>query len=726
MEGRAVTGAASEAAGRSRTVTLDEWVDLIRTTIGPPEFKRIGVEFLREHFNRSVQYTDGKGDGGVDAWVILQSEPEVRLAGQFHAGKSQEWDAKVEGDLRAFCGFRDSLREDDPARQDFTRMFFVTSQVTDATFVEMRTQELFDRWGVRVAVRDARAIASLALENKTELWRLIARCVPGYDATAKPALTARDEALLAFSFFHEKPAKYRSAVAKSAIATVLHRHEGALERDQLAAQTTSLLQLTEAPRLIERTMRDLCSERMIEIEGETVRATDALLESTRASLTLANDEQQKLRARCVQVLEPLVPRGRHRRGEVAARAVEVVFDDLGLLIQSPIAEQVLYAVDPSKQPRSRFERDAFVRWRGAAKRVEQELGADDQGHQALEAVVREIAGSTFARNLAAAELFLRLTEHDAPELTQALTASAQCVLIDTSVALPMVCALFDEPVLSWKTSLAASELHGALKARGTRCVVPSVYLEEMASHLLRARSFADVIESESDLERSRNYFVAHFCSLRGSARSAREFNEFLVDFGAPRPSATPWAEERRRAEHALRDILTRYSIDVERVDEGPDDPRLPGEPAHREPLLLRHDRAVVRELQRWSKAAPRWLVCTADGWLRTVLNDRDIVAVDNVGLADLLELVQREGSSRSLLSPLELASSIGEQARELAASVWDTIVSIEGPALRDRALIRRAREFRSAWLAERVDLDLQSAWIHFRDSGTFRSGAGTA
>lgn len=702
-------------------MTLDDWVDLIKTTLGPAEFKRVGVEFLHEHFSRAVQYTDGKGDGGVDAWVVLQNEPLVRLAGQFHAGKQEKWDTKLEGDLKEFCKYRDALRDDDPARQDFRRMCFVTSQVTDATYVETRTQELLDDWNVGVRVFDARAIASLALQNKTALWRLLVRSVPGYEATAKPSITPRDEALLAFSFFHEKPAKYRWAVTKSAIATVLHRHDGRLARAELATQSTSLLQLSDATRLIERTMRDLSSEGMIEIEGEIVRASGALIESTRASLAIAEDEQRKLKARCVQVLEPMVSKGRHHRGEIATRAVDAIFDDLGLLVQSPIAEQVLYAVEPSKQPRSRYERGAFVRWRGAVKRVEAELGADEQGHRCIDAVVNEIARSPFAKSLAAAELFLRLTEHDAQELTQALTASSQRVLLDASVALPMLCALFDAPVASWKTSVAAFELHSALTSRGTSCIVPSVYLEEMASHLLNAQAFVNLIESASDLDRSHNYFVAHFCSLRCGARSdertQREFSQFLCDFGAPRAATgAGWLDDRRRVEHELRRTLARYDIEVERVDEGPDDPALPGEPTKRDSRLLRHDRAVVRELQRWARGGPRWLVCTADGWLRSVLNERDIVAVDNVGLTDLIELVKPGDITRSLLSPLELAASIGEQERELAARVWDEIVSIEGPALRDRELVRRAKEFREAWLATRNEKDLHGAWLRFRDA----------
>lgn len=119
----------------------------------------------------------------------------------------------------------------------------------------------------------------------------------------------------------------------------------------------------------------------------------------------------------------------------------------------------------------------------------------------------------------------------------------------------------------------------------------------------------------------------------------------------------------------------------------------------------------------------RWLVCTADAWLRTVLNERDLVAVDNVGLVDLLELVRPAAPGRTLLGPVELAASIGEQEREMAASVWDAIVAIEGPALRDRELVRRARDFRREWLARPHDEDLSVAWGRFREGGQWEKPA---
>jgi hypothetical protein len=280
----------------------------------------------------------------------------------------------------------------------------------------------------------------------------------------------------------------------------------------------------------------------------------------------------------------------------------------------------------------------------------------------------------------------------------------------------MICALFDEPVKSWPTSVAAHELHRTLTAHNIPRVIPSVYLEEMAMHLLNARDFADLIESDAELDRSPNYFVAHYCSSYAHNRSRVEFLKFLTDFGA-HGGATPKKEfQLPNVMYELRQILDRYAIKVEDFEQLGEEPQLPNKPAKRLQLLIDHDRTVVSVLYKWAKSDPRWIVCSADGWLRTVLNDKNIVAMDCVGLADLLELVRPTISPRPLLSALELAASIGEQERELAASVWDEIVKIEGAGLSDREVLNLARRFRSAWLAKPQDEEISVAWTRFRET----------
>ncbi len=115
-------------------------------------------------------------------------------------------------------------------------------------------------------------------------------------------------------------------------------------------------------------------------------------------------------------------------------------------------------------------------------------------------------------------------------------------------------------------------------------------------------------------------------------------------------------------------------------------------------------------------------MCSADAWLRETLNQRETLALDPSALADLIALVRPSSVvAGSLLSPLELAASIDTDASAASAAVWDTIVQIEKDQLEDRALLRKARAFRDAWLARRAtegDVDMAAEWGRFRATGS--------
>src|SRR5690606_36674788 len=102
------------------------------------------------------------------------------------------------------------------------------------------------------------------------------------------------------------------------------------------------------------------------------------------------------------------------------------------------------------------------------------------------------------------------------------------------------------------------------RERGISCVVPAVYVEEMASHLLLALRFTDIVEEEVEIERSGNYFVAHFCSTRRvegtQSRSRSEYRQFLRAFGAERLGDR--SAERIRAQREITSILRRYGFEV--------------------------------------------------------------------------------------------------------------------------------------------------------------------
>jgi hypothetical protein len=701
-------------------MNLDEWVTLVKG-VGPDAFKAIALAFLRERYRCHVQYTDGTGDGGVDAWVVLSGEPPVRAAAQFHAGTSS-WQTKLSKDLKAMAAFRDSLASSNPKVRDFKRLLFVCTQAPAATDVEAFVQDAAIDHGISVQVFDARAIASIALAQNGEVWRLLAQRLPGYADASTALADPRDEVRLAFSFFDEAPDQYRRAIAKSTIATVLHR-DGPCPREALIEESSALLGLAAPTNFLRNALTNLASERLVEEAGDVVQATSTLAESTRATLAVAETERTKLRAECIRAIEPFVAKGKHHRVELAAEAVDAVFADLGALVRYPIAATVAAAVQPSNQRRVTGERDAINRWRSAAQRVAAALDSDDGGIAPLQTLVSRIASDPFAKRLAAAELFASLVEHDAQEFERALSAPSQRVLLDTSIGMPVLCALFAKPVSSWPTSSAAHALYQSLRARSARIAMASVHVEEIAAHLLNARKYIDNIEKDVELSRSKNYFVAHYCSMReqsASRRNRHEFAEFLRDFGGPEAAGYgPWEQRRERAELEVTKLLERYSIEVQDLDDAQIDVPLPNEP-RREPVVLQHDRAVVRSLVNRRTADSRWLVCSADVWLRGVLNDRGVVALDSVGLVDLLELVRPSGAQRPVFSTIVLATSLRDEARERSSTVWDAIIQVESGNLEDRELQRKAREFRDLWLQRRnAEDDVAVEWERFRDTGVF-------
>ena len=334
-----------------------------------------------------------------------------------------------------------------------------------------------------------------------------------------------------------------------------------------------------------------------------------------------------------------------------------------------------------------------------------------------------VAKSAYAQSLSAAELFLRLTEHDASEFARALDTPTPSVMIDASIAMPMLCALYDRPAEGWQTSMVAHTLFINLYGRGGRRWWSLRFISRRWLRIFCSRGASKTSsEMSSDIERSGNYFVAHFCStrsLQGEQRTPSEFRQFLRAFGSDKLGnrAGERADQRAHAHHQISNILRRYGFEILDIITSDTDPQLVDEPRRPE-VLLRHDRAVVRAMQSMAtRSDRRYLVCTADLWLQGVLGELGITALDSEGLSDLLELVRPTGFVRSLQSPLLLASAIGEEERLLAAQVWDEIVSIEEGHLADWRLVEKARQFRVQWLTKRRDASaLHSAWTLFRDN----------
>lgn len=122
--------------------------------------------------------------------------------------------------------------------------------------------------------------------------RVLAERLPGWRVEGGDEPSALEETLAAFSFFHGSPSKYRWAVVKSGIATVLHR-KGETSRDELLRETSLLLGLREDSTLAAHALRNLGSEGLVSVDETSgkVHASEDLAARTSTTLKIAQREE---------------------------------------------------------------------------------------------------------------------------------------------------------------------------------------------------------------------------------------------------------------------------------------------------------------------------------------------------------------------------------------------------------------------------------------------------
>jgi hypothetical protein len=691
---------AQRLGARRLAVLVEDWVELIKNVLSPAAFKDVAIAALRGLYGKPITLADGTGDGGVDAWLELASG---RVPVQLHAGRTEAWDAKLARDLTTHALLKRS-----------GRMFFVCAQTPAAESQQKKVAALEATHGVTITVIDARGIASMA--NDPAVIAALSRSLSAVQAECPPRPSGPAiDARLAFTFFHEKSGDFRAEVARSVLAACLLREAEPIPTEALLDRAIVAAGIGESVRRsFRRELEALEGEHKIEVTAAGVTASSALQALTRTALDIQEIAAARLREDCIRALD-----GRVHSDERRKDAVDDIFDDLGLLLRESLAEML-----PGRSS------DAIARRFDAVERRLSDYLKPSGGSasEAVAALVGVASASHHGRALAAAELFIQMTDRESGQLATALAQREDLVIwLDASVALPMLCGKLDRVAEGWATSEIAVELHRTLSEREIKVLVPSVYLQEMAAHLVdAARRYRSLVGADPDLARSENFYVAHFHAVaqrRGEPTSLARFDEFLQDLGLPRQwegEQRDYLRLRRTIEISLEAHLKRYGLGVHRLISA-EALALPEEPGRSE-IVLRHDRCVARDLEEIAKTEDQGvLLCSEDRWFVRVLTEKYLLALHPAVLLDVLELVRPCAEPRRLAAVRELAATFSERAVTEGAAVWDLLAELEDPDLADRALLRRAREFKEEWLrrANHEERPRASDWQRFKASRSF-------
>lgn len=633
----------------------------------PEQLRAIARLALRLVGHPANHITDGPHDGGAD--IVIENAAGGVLPIVVAVSVAKDWRSKLVDDVQK------------AQRQlGAERVLFISSRrIPEASFRRVQTK-LYQSHNIHVDRLDQQSIADLVMDEAalSELLEIFG--LPGdVDRPTQP-LERRRDAIYAYAFFAPAVRSFVDAVRDRSLLIALDQAGGTARRVDL---------YIDASRLLDMSVSDAASLRgnldRLLVQGR-VHGRNGVVE-------LAERERATLGAlRALHQREESALR-EQLRTHIEAAALSPIDDVLTLLMKGLGMLLARHIGAPQ----------ALDSLHARARRLRRELEAYGlpvaaAGDRFVEQAIELARTSELGRSLAMGSVYQALTRFDRGALLRAFDAQSIALVLDASVAIPMLSALFHGSV-EQRYFVVAEQLHRSCARAGIGLQLAEVWLEEMASHLLNAREYAGLVGDE-DLRQSRNAYVAYFAAAHRAGR-ADDFATFLTEFGLTpaidRRAAVDPVGARRELELFLRRQLAHYGVEVITT---PADKRHLDRPEqdwawachdlgveHREPILARHDRRVLAWLAATTEAEPMHapLIVTWDRVLRHARPESAPGgALDPLAAVELLSFVTgaREPAMTARFAALQLAEAEAEQG----SKILDELMRIERSNLSDAAL----------------------------------------
>ncbi len=673
-------------------------------TATPEQLRQIARMVLRLSGYAASRITDGPYDGGSDLRVHGADGSLLPLA--IALSVERDWRKKLTEDAAKA-----------KRKLSLTRLLFIsTRRIPEGSFRPLQVKLQADL-GVQVDRIDQQAITDIVLDGNRLSELLIALDIsiaPGLQPS-EPSDRRRDAAF-AYAFFSPEVRSFRETVREKSLLIALAHAGGGVKVGNLCSDAARLLGLSvdDAPRLLPDLER-------LRKQGR--------LQGYNGSVALTPEERSTLDA-----LRAL----RHREEASLRDQIAILLDSAGLATSDEILESVLRGLG-ALMLRHVGAANTLEDIRAQTRTLQRELEAhglpnDRRADSLLQRLLEVARNSSLGQSLATGSLYRTLTNLNRDALLSALDARSVALVLDASVAIPMLCSLYFGEVRQ-RFFIVARELYGLASRHNFSLQLPEVWLEEMASHLLKARFYRGLSgASTSDLRLSENAYVAYYFSNPQQERKASAFTRFLGMLGlteaVERRVPGDFVGARRQIEQFLRRQLTHYGVSiVETPAKGPQIVQADKDWTwarhelridHRDEKLEGHDKQVLAWLASIAEDDPTHvpLVVTWDRLLRRARPEGvPGGALDPLAVCELLSFVGGEQTPAE--TPRFAGFWLTEVEVEKGAHILDTLVQLEREGMSDAELVQLAEEFRNNYLDERghiADTDnLQTAWRKFRE-----------
>lgn len=473
-------------------------------------FYDIAVLFLTALGYKGLSVVDGTGDGGRD---VTCSIPDLRI----QLSVRKDWIKKVNDE---------STLTKSASKSHF--IYVTNRQISPAEETEFKTTKHVNRGDVVVTIYDLNAISTTLAQSGVihQAYQLLGMRVDG-----RLQATAKEVALSTLMLFSPEAKELRVNIVEANITAWMLKNAPASESRAISAVALQL----PYPAVVDDIKRSVGRMRA---DGRITGANDQLSLSTQEAEKAKAAEEEYLQAASadLRLLESKYSLSTEDAQRLLALALELIVRDKPLEDRSVHADALA----------------AFV--------------AEKQLNRKKTQLYEDLARTGIARFDQYGKTIDQILSTNTFDIYRAFgRRTAITMVLDSSVAMPMLCGLAFCSVRS-KFGIAAERLRMLCKEHNFEIVVPSFYLNEMASHGLKAKDFVATyqnlpVEARDALVGSRNAYLSHYSRMKDMMTSAGEapptLEEFLNYFGFGPMSGLRTAENRLNSlldEHGIRTL----------------------------------------------------------------------------------------------------------------------------------------------------------------------------
>lgn len=447
-------------------------------------FYDIALMYLENRGYRDLSIVDGSGDGGRD---VICSRGDLRI----QLSVRKDWMVKV----------NDESRKTKEAGKH--HLIYITNrQISTVDEEAFRTSGQKYAGVVDVVIHDLNRI-STALAQPGVIEKAYAAL--GMSVDSRIQASEKDIALSAVMLFSREAQDFRENIVESNVRAWIFKN-GKTTFDHTLANVSSLLPFPEVERDVSRAINRLRASGRIVETGGGIDLSAAEKEIARA----AEDEFLHATSADIKLLEEKYGLVAEDAKDLLQLALELTIRDRSFEDRSAHADALI----------------AFVSERGlSCRKVD---------------LYEDLSRTTTARAKQYGRTLERIFDTSTFDIYRALgRRTSISMLLDSSVAMPMLCGLAFGSVRS-RFGVAAMALRRLCEQHDIQIEVPSFYVNEMASHGIKALEFIETYEQLPDevralLTGSRNAYLSHYSTIREKMVAVGDeppiLDEFLGYFG---------------------------------------------------------------------------------------------------------------------------------------------------------------------------------------------------